>query len=144
MKKTESLPSTSALFTCTCGAMPYDAEKRPKGKVGLARYRKSSRYAKDGGWSVVCTRCGRVGERGSTQIDAKARWNAKRYKYGPLKGGEKNERYTDYYQRRRQPVGIQLGKPNPFMGGFYSHPERPDETQLRHRDPRGVHGPAQG
>lgn len=59
MKKTESLPSTSALFTCTCGAMPYDAEKRPKGKVGLARYRKSSRYAKDGGWSVVCTRCGR-------------------------------------------------------------------------------------
>ena len=29
MKKTESLPSTSALFTCTCGAMPYDAENRP-------------------------------------------------------------------------------------------------------------------
>lgn len=53
MKKTESLPSTSALFTCTCGAMPYDAEKRPKGKVGLARYRKSSRYASDGGWSVA-------------------------------------------------------------------------------------------
>ena len=52
MKKTESLPSTSALFTCTCGAMPYDAEKRPKGKVGLIRYRKSSRYAKDGGWSA--------------------------------------------------------------------------------------------
>ena len=50
MKKTESLPSTSALFTCT--------------------------------------RCGRVGERGSTQIDAKARWNAKRYKYGPLKEEE--------------------------------------------------------
>lgn len=70
MKKTESLPSTSALFTCTCGAMPYDAEKRPKGKVGL-------------------TRCGRVGERGSTQIDAKARWNAKRYKYGPLKEEDK-------------------------------------------------------
>ena len=61
MKKTESLPSTSALFTCTCGAMPYDAEKRPKGKVGLTCYRKSSRYASDGGWSVVCTRCGRVG-----------------------------------------------------------------------------------
>ena len=52
MKKTESLPSTSALFTCTCGAMPYDAEKRPKGKVGLARYRKSSRYASDGGGSA--------------------------------------------------------------------------------------------
>ena len=61
----------------------------PEGKVGLARYRKSSRYAKDGGWSVVCTRCGRVGERGSTQIDAKARWNAKRYKYGPLKEEDK-------------------------------------------------------
>lgn len=87
MKETTT-KAPSALFTCTCGAMPYDAEKRPKGKVGLARYRKSSRYASDGGWSVVCTRCGRVGERGSTQIDAKARWNAKRYKYGPLKEGE--------------------------------------------------------
>lgn len=87
MKETTT-KAPSALFTCTCGAMPYDAEKRPKGKVGLTRYRKSSRYAKDGGWSVVCTRCGRVGERGSTQIDAKARGNAKRYKYGPLKEGE--------------------------------------------------------
>lgn len=87
MKET-TVKAPSALFTCTCGAVPYDAEKRPKGKVGLTRYRKSSRYAKDGGWSVVCTRCGRVGERGSTQIDAKARWNAKRYKYGPLKEGE--------------------------------------------------------
>lgn len=85
MKKTEAKPSASELFTCTCGAVPYDAEKRPNGKVGLARYRKSSKYAWDGGWSVVCTRCGRVGERGSTQIDAKARWNAKLYKYGPLK-----------------------------------------------------------
>ena len=54
MKET-TVKAPSALFTCTCGAMPYDAEKRPKGKVGLARYRKSSRYAKDGGWSVVCT-----------------------------------------------------------------------------------------
>ena len=85
MKKTESLPSTSALFTCTCGAMPYDAEKRPQGKVWLARYRKSSRYAKDGGWSVVCTRCGRVGERGHTQAEAKAKWDAGLFKYGPLK-----------------------------------------------------------
>ena len=84
-KKTESLPSASGLFTCTCGAMPYDAEKRQHGRVGLTRYRKSSRYANDGGWSVVCTRCGRVGERGSTQIDAKARWNAHRFRYGPLK-----------------------------------------------------------
>ena len=85
MKKTESLPITSALFTCTCGAMPYDAEKRPKVKVGLARYRKSSRYAKDGGWSVVCTCCGRVGERGHTQAEAKAKWDAGLFKYGPLK-----------------------------------------------------------
>lgn len=84
-KKTESLPSASELFTCTCGAMPYDAEKRPHGKVGLTRYRKSSKYAWDGGWSVVCTRCGRVGERGSTQIEAKSKWNARLYKYGPLK-----------------------------------------------------------
>jgi hypothetical protein len=84
-KKTESLPSASGLLTCTCGAMPYDAEKRPHGRVGLTRYRKSSRYAKDGGWSVVCTRCGRVGERGSTQIEAKSKWNARLYKYGPLK-----------------------------------------------------------
>jgi hypothetical protein len=50
----------------------------------LTRYRKS-KYASDGGWSVVCTRCGRVGERGSTQIEAKARWNAHRFRYGPLK-----------------------------------------------------------
>lgn len=84
-KKTESLPSASGLLTCTCGAMPYDAEKRPHGRVGLTRYRKSSRYAKDGGWSVVCTRCGRVGERGSTQIEAKSKWNARLYKYGSLK-----------------------------------------------------------
>lgn len=88
MKETTT-KAPSALFTCTCGAMPYDAEKRPKGKVGLARYRKSSRYAADGGWSVVCTRCGRVGERGSTQIDAKARWNAHRFRYGPLKEEDK-------------------------------------------------------
>ena len=88
-KKTESLPSASGLLTCTCGAMPYDAEKRPHGRVGLTRYRKSSRYAKDGGWSVVCTRCGRVGERGSTQIEAKARWNAHRFRYGPLKEEDK-------------------------------------------------------
>lgn len=88
MKETTT-KAPSALFTCTCGAVPYDAEKRPKGKVGLARYRKSSRYARDGGWSVICTRCGRVGERGSTQIDAKARWNATRYKYGPLKEEDK-------------------------------------------------------
>lgn len=88
MKKTEALPSDKGLFACTCGAAPYDAEKRPHGKVGLARYRKSSKYAWDGGWSVVCTRCGRVGERGSTQIEAKSKWNARLYRYGPLKEGE--------------------------------------------------------
>lgn len=84
MKKAEPAPSASELLACTCGATPYDPEKRPKGRVGLTRYRKS-KYAHDGGWSVVCTRCGRVGERGSTQIDAKAKWNAHLYKYGPLK-----------------------------------------------------------
>ncbi len=81
-------PDSSGVCPCTCGALPYGVGVKTDGVVGLARYRKSSRYAKDGGWSVVCTRCGRVGERGSTQIDAKARWNAKRYKYGPLKEGE--------------------------------------------------------
>lgn len=30
-----------------------------------------------------------VGERGSTQIDAKARWNAHRFRYGPLKEEDK-------------------------------------------------------
>lgn len=81
MKETTT-KAPSALFTCTCGAVPYDAEKRPKSKVAVVRWRRNR------GWVVVCTRCGRVGERGSTQIDAKARWNAKRYKYGPLKEGE--------------------------------------------------------
>ena len=38
-----------------------------------------------GGWSVVCTRCGRVGERGHTQAEAKAKWDAGLFKYGPLK-----------------------------------------------------------
>lgn len=84
MKKTTNKAS-SELLACTCGAVPYDAEKRPKGKVGLARYHKSSKYAWDGGWSVVCSCCGRVGERGSTQIEAKSKWNARLYKYGPLK-----------------------------------------------------------
>ena len=69
------------LVGCVCGAVPRN-EKFPDGKVAVARWRRNQ------GWVVVCTRCGRVGERGSTQIDAKARWNAKRYKYGPLKEGE--------------------------------------------------------
>lgn len=85
MKKTTYPPDNSSTFACLCGAVPYDAEKHPHGAVGLTRYRKS-KYASDGGWSVVCTCCGRVGERGRTQIDAKARWNAHRFRYGPLKG----------------------------------------------------------
>lgn len=84
MKKTTDSPSNLEVFTYTCGAVPYDAEKRPRGAVGLTRYRKS-KYASDGGWSVVCARCGRVGERDHTQIGAKAKWNARRFRYGPLK-----------------------------------------------------------
>lgn len=87
MKKTTDSPSNSGVFACLCGAVPYDAEKRLHGAVGLIKYRKS-KYAQDGGWSVGCARCGRLGERGNTQIDAKARWNAHRYKYGPLKEEE--------------------------------------------------------
>lgn len=48
-------------------------------------YANVSKYASDGGWSVVCTRCGRVGERGHTQAEAKAKWDAGLFKYGPLK-----------------------------------------------------------
>lgn len=82
-------PDNSDVRPCTCGALPYGVGVKTDRTVELTRYRKSSGYAKDGGWSVVCTCCGRVGERGSTQIDAKARWNAKRYKYGPLKEEDK-------------------------------------------------------
>lgn len=80
-------PDSSGVCPCTCGALPYGVGVKTDEVVGLTRYHKS-KYARDGGWSVVCTKCGRVGERGSTQIDAKARWNARRYKYGPLKEGE--------------------------------------------------------
>lgn len=82
-------PNKSDVCPCTCGALPHGVGVRTDGTVGLTKYRKSSRYASDGGWSVVCTRCGRVGERGSTQIDAKARWNAHRFRYGPLKEEDK-------------------------------------------------------
>lgn len=81
-------PNNSDVCPCTCGALPQGVGVRTDGTVGLTKYRKSSRYASDGGWSVVCTRCGRVGERGSTQIEAKARWNAHRFRYGPLKEEE--------------------------------------------------------
>ena len=100
--KEQRIRFTTALTACSCGAVPYDPDVRPKGQVGLTRYRKSkygkdggwsvvctryrkSKYGKDGGWSVVCTRCGCVGERGRTQIDAADRWDARQLKYGPLK-----------------------------------------------------------
>lgn len=55
-------PDNSDVCPCTCGALPHGVGVRTDGTVG---------------------------ERGSTQIDAKARWNAKRYKYGPLKEEDK-------------------------------------------------------
>ena len=82
--KEQRIRFTTALTACSCGAVPYDPDVRPKGQVGLTRYRKS-KFGKDGGWSVVCTRCGCVGERGRTQIDAADRWDARQLKYGPLK-----------------------------------------------------------
>lgn len=82
--KEQRIRFTTALTACSSGAVPYDPDVRPKGQVGLTRYRKS-KYGKDGGWSVVCTRCGCVGERGRTQIDAADRWDARQLKYGPLK-----------------------------------------------------------
>lgn len=82
--KEQRIRFTTALTACSCGAVPYDPDVRPKGQVGLTRYRKS-KYGKDGGWSVVYTRCGCVGERGRTQIDAADRWDARQLKYGPLK-----------------------------------------------------------
>lgn len=82
--KEQRIRFTTALTACSCGAVPYDPDVRPKGQVGLTRYRKS-KYGKDGGRSVVCTRCGCVGERGRTQIDAADRWDARQLKYGPLK-----------------------------------------------------------
>ncbi len=85
--KEQRIRFTTAMTACSCGAVPYDPDVRPKGQVGLTRYRKS-KYGKDGGWSVVRTRCGCVGERGRTQIDAADRWDARQLKYGPLKEGE--------------------------------------------------------
>ena len=52
--------------------------------MGLIRYRKS-KYGNDGGYSVGCTRCGRLGARGRTQVDALAHWVGQTFKYGPLK-----------------------------------------------------------
>lgn len=87
MKDTTAKVSTipPAWFQCPCGArilVPPGCSTSDS--VGLTRYRKS-KYAHDGGWSVVCTRCGRVGERGHTQAEAKAKWDAGLFKYGPLK-----------------------------------------------------------
>lgn len=66
---------------CPCGAQWYEANK---GNVGITRYRKS-KYGCDGGYSVTCTRCGRVGQRGRTQADAFSKWEAGLFRYGPLK-----------------------------------------------------------
>lgn len=72
------------IFVCTCGAVPYNPENRPHGAVGLIYYRRC-RHSNDTGWSVVCTRCGRVGERDRTPLGAAEKWNVKRLRYGPLK-----------------------------------------------------------
>jgi len=84
MRKAPELRTLDDTFTCVCGAPPYDPERHPHGAVGLTRYRKS-KYGSDGGYSIVCCRCGRVGERGRTVADAVARWDGHLYKYGPLK-----------------------------------------------------------
>ena len=86
MKDTTAKVSTipPAWFQCPCGVMILVPPGCTSDSVGLTRYRKS-KYGKDGGWSVVCTRCGCVGERGRTQIDAADRWDARQLKYGPLK-----------------------------------------------------------
>lgn len=73
------LPDT---YGCICGAMPYDPDTRPDGHVGMTRYRKP-RYCCGGGYSVTCTQCGRVGERGRTQAEAAAKWAGHLFKYGP-------------------------------------------------------------
>ena len=84
MKKDLGIRTLDDTFRCACGAMPYDPERHPHGAVGLTRYRKS-KYGHDGGYSVTCCRCGRVGERGRTVADAVAKWDGHLYKYGPLK-----------------------------------------------------------
>lgn len=83
-KKETKASISSEWFQCPCGAMVLVPKNCTSNSVGLTRYRKS-KYASDGGWSVVCTRCGRVGERGHTQAEAKAKWDAGLFKYDPLK-----------------------------------------------------------
>lgn len=91
-KKDNRLPILDEKARCICGAETYDPEKHPHGAVGLIRYRKS-KYGNDGGYSVGCTRCGRLGARGRTQVDARGRtqvdarahWAEQTFKYGPLK-----------------------------------------------------------
>lgn len=83
-KKDNRLPILDEKARCVCGAETYDPEKRPHGAVGLIRYRKS-KYGNDGGYSVGCTRRGRLGARGRTQVDALAHWMGQTFKYGPLK-----------------------------------------------------------
>lgn len=45
-------PNNSDVCPCTCGALPQGVGVRTDGTVGLTKYRKSSRYASDGGWSA--------------------------------------------------------------------------------------------
>lgn len=45
-------PNNSDVCPCTCGALPHGVGVRTDGTVGLTKYRKSSRYAADGGWSA--------------------------------------------------------------------------------------------
>ena len=78
-KKETKASISSEWFQCPCGAMVLVPKNCTSNPVGLTRYRKS-KYASDGGWSVVCTRCGRVGERGHTQAEAKAKWDAGLFK----------------------------------------------------------------
>lgn len=87
MRKEPVLRYPDPTFACVCGALPYDPERHPHGAVGLTRYRKS-KYGSDGGYSVTCCHCARVGERGRTQADALLKWDGHLYKYGPLREEE--------------------------------------------------------
>ena len=64
--------------TCPCGGTWYDSQHNPIGTVGLTRRRCEP------GVAVVCIRCGRVGRRSRTMIDAIGFWEAGHIKYGPL------------------------------------------------------------
>lgn len=69
---------TDQIKTCPCGGTWHDAENNPDGTITMVRHKREPGY-----W-VVCTRCGRTGMRGRTQVEAVTRWNGRCYKYGPL------------------------------------------------------------